>query len=103
MSSRLASITESEPGYMSNWGILYSEITQGLAEVVIVGNDLEKIRKELHQQALPFALMLGIKTKSDLPLLEGREAKDGKTMIYVCFNKTCKLPVTTVKEALDQL
>ncbi len=103
MSSRLSSITESEPGYMSNWGILFSEITKGMAEVVIVGNDLEEIRKELHQHPLPFVLTLGTKTKSDLPILEGRESKDGKTMIYVCFNKTCKLPVATVKEALDQL
>ncbi len=103
MSSRLSSITESEPGYMSNWGILFSEITKGMAEVVIVGNDLEDIRKELHQHPLPFVLTLGTKTKSDLPLFEGRESKDGKTMIYVCFNKTCKLPVSTVKEALDQL
>jgi uncharacterized protein YyaL (SSP411 family) len=103
MASRLASITESEPSYMSNWGILFSEITQGLAEIVIVGNELENLRKDLHQHHLPFALTLGTKTKSDLSLLEGRAVKDGKTMIYVCFNKTCKLPVTTVKEALDQL
>jgi uncharacterized protein len=103
MCSRLASITESEPGYMSNWGILFAEITKGLAEVVIVGNDVEKVRKELHQHALPFIVTLGTNTKSNLPLLEGREARDGRTMIYVCFNKTCKLPVDTVKEAIDQL
>ncbi len=103
MSSRLTSITESEPGYMSNWGILFSEITHDLTEIVIVGNDSDSLRKEIHQHYLPFALTLGTKTKSDLPLMEGREAKDGTTMIYVCFNKTCKLPVTTVKEALDQL
>ena len=103
MCSRLTSITASEPGNMSNWGILFSEITHELAEVVIVGADAEKIRKELHQHYLPFALTLGTKTKSDLPLMEGRETKTGNTMIYVCFNKTCKLPVTTVKEALDQL
>jgi len=101
MSSKLASLTESEPGYMSHWGILFAEITKGLAEVVIVGKDAEKIRKELHTHHLPFALTLGATTSSDLPLFEGREAKDNKTMIYVCFNKTCKLPVTVVDEAIS--
>jgi len=27
----------------------------------------------------------------------------GKTMIYVCQNKTCKLPVTEVADALEQI
>src|SRR6478736_5753044 len=76
MSSRLASITESEPGYMSNWGILFSEITQGLAEVVIVGKDAEQVRGEFHRHYLPFTITLGTTIKSALPLLVGREAKD---------------------------
>ena len=103
MSSRLASITASEPGYMSNWGILFSEITHGLAEIVIVGADAEKIRKELHQQYTPFALTLGTTTTSKLPLFQGRELKAGETLIYVCRNKTCNLPVTSVSQALEQL
>ena len=103
MSSRLAAITESEPGNMSNWGILFSEITNGLAEVIIVGSAAENMRKELHSHYLPFALTMGTETKSKLPILQGREAQEGKTMIYVCFNKTCKLPVSNVKEALAQL
>ncbi len=103
MSSRLASIIESEPGYMSNWGILFAEINHGLAEVVITGSDALSKRNEMHRHYLPFSLTLGTATTSNLPLLQGKESGDGKTMIYVCFNKTCKLPVATVTEALDQL
>jgi Highly conserved protein containing a thioredoxin domain len=88
---------------MSNWGLLRAEVTAGLAEIVIVGERAEEIRTELHQHSLPLALTLGTKDKSDLPLFAGRDAKEGKTMIYVCFNKTCKLPVTSVKDALLQL
>ncbi|MEK6781564.1 MAG: thioredoxin domain-containing protein [Bacteroidota bacterium] len=102
MSARLASITASEPGHMSNWGILFSEITQGLAEVVIIGNEAEERRKEFHSHYQPFALTLGTATKSNLALLHGREVKEN-TMMYVCFNKSCKLPVVTVKEAINQL
>jgi uncharacterized protein len=103
MSSRLASITASEPGYMSNWGILFSEITKGIAEIVIVGAEAEKIRMELHRYYLPFSLTLGTTSTSTLPLFQGRELIDGKTLIYVCHNKTCSLPVTSISQALGQL
>ncbi len=103
MTSRLASLIESEPGYASNWGILFSEITNGMSEVVIVGKDAQKLRMEFHLHHQPFALTLGTATKSELPLLKDRGQKEGKTMIYVCMNKTCKLPVETVEAAIKQL
>ena len=37
-----------------------------------------------------------------MPLFKGRYADDG-TYIYVCQDHTCKLPVATTKEALEQL
>ncbi|HZX75051.1 MAG TPA: thioredoxin domain-containing protein, partial [Cyclobacteriaceae bacterium] len=103
MIAKLASMAESEPSYMSHWGILFAEITKGIAEVVIVGKDAEKLRKELHTRYFPFTMTLGAVEKSALPLFEGREAKDGQTKIYVCFNKTCKLPVTRIEDAILQL
>ena len=103
MISKLASVAESEPGYMSHWGILFAEITHGLAEVVVVGTDAEKMRREFHAQYFPFTLSLGTTTKSALPLFEGREAKGKQTKIYVCVNKTCELPVEHVAEAFTQL
>ena len=103
MIAKLASVAESEPGYMSHWGILFAEITKGMAEVVISGKDAEQLRRELHIHYQPFALTLGTTSKSDLPLFAGREASDMQTKIYVCFNKTCKLPVDLVDLALAQL
>lgn len=103
MASGLAEMITSEPGYMSHWGILYAEITHGLSEVVISGNDAEQARKQLQAHYIPLSLTLGTETRSALPLLEGRDSKDGKTMIYVCSNKTCKLPVNNVEDALKQL
>jgi uncharacterized protein len=103
MTSRLAALTVSEPGHMSNWGILFSEITHGLAEVVIVGDEAEQMRKEFHSYHLPFALTLGTTVKSSLALFHGREPKVGKTIIYVCFNKACQQPVSNVKDAVEQI
>ncbi len=103
MTSRLSGIISTEPVYMSNWGILFSEIAYGLNEIVIVGEQLEEMRKEIQTNYFPFAMALGTRLKSNLSLLEGREGKLGKTMIYVCRNKVCQLPVDNVKEAIHQI
>lgn len=103
MTAKLSSIISSEPTYMSNWGILFAEITEGMNEIVITGNELVKVSKEIQSNYLPFAVYVGAKSKSDLALLEGRDSVDGKTKIYVCRNKVCKLPVSSASEALDQI
>jgi uncharacterized protein YyaL (SSP411 family) len=103
MVSQLGSIIQSEPGYMSHWGILMAEMTQGMAEVVIVGPVAEAMRMEFSGHYQPFSMVMGTTSKSELPLFEGRSAEDKKTRIYVCFNKACKLPVETVAEAIGQL
>jgi uncharacterized protein YyaL (SSP411 family) len=103
MTTRLAALIESEPGYMSNWGILFSEIIHGISEVVISGDDALAHRQELHRHFSPFIISVGTRDKSELPLLAGRDAKANETFIYVCKNKTCQLPVNTPAEALTQL
>jgi uncharacterized protein YyaL (SSP411 family) len=103
MTARLASMITSEPGYLSHWGILLMEITQGMAEVVIVGNEYQQKRKHLQKHFLPFTMMLGAAKSSNLSLLQGREATDNTTWIHVCFNHACKLPVQQVEEAIQQI
>ncbi len=103
MASKLLSVIETGAGHMSNWGILLSEIIYGMKEVVISGEDALSVRHELHQQHLPFTVTAGTRDKSELNLLQGRDAKPGKTLIYVCENKTCKLPVDNTMEAISQL
>ena len=103
MVSKLAGLIESEPGYMSHWGILLSEIIHGMGEVVISGEDALTFRHELHQHFLPFAITVGTRDRSELALLAGREAKPNQTQIYICQNKTCKLPVDSIENALEQL
>jgi uncharacterized protein YyaL (SSP411 family) len=103
MVSKLSKLIISEPAYMSNWGIALAEIVKGLAEVVIIGENMESLRDEFHQSYQPFALTMGSNQESNLPLLKDRTPKGNETLIYICFNKTCKLPVRTVTEALTQL
>jgi uncharacterized protein len=101
MTQRLAHMIQSEPVYMSHWAVLATEIAKGTAEVVIVGGKSEALRKELSSHYLPFALTMGTTRKSNLPLITGRETET--ETIYVCYQKTCKLPVNTVPQALPLL
>lgn len=102
MVSKLKSLIESEPGYMCHWAVLLAEIIHSPAEIVISGKDALAVRQELHRSYFPFAVTVGSDSKSELPLLQGREPKS-ETLIYVCKNKTCQLPVTDVADAIRQI
>ncbi|NJN42450.1 MAG: thioredoxin domain-containing protein, partial [Flammeovirgaceae bacterium] len=100
---KLSATIRTEPAYLSNWGIVYSENVSDFAEVVIVGKDAASIRQEMVKEYLPFTVFMGTTTTSDLPLIKEKTSPNDKTTIYVCYNKTCKLPVHTVAEALQQI
>ncbi|WP_316815556.1 thioredoxin domain-containing protein [Pedobacter nyackensis] len=81
----------------SNWAIQLLEAVFGVNEIAITGNDFEKITQTLNKQYIPNKITLG-GTKSELPLLKDKQSIE--TKIYICRNKVCQLPVTTVDEAL---
>lgn len=103
MTLPLTDMIHNEPNYMSNWAIVLTEIKKGMAEVVIVGKDAQQLRKEFHSEYEPFALAMGAETYGELPLVKDKKALNATATIYVCYNKTCKLPVHTVEEAKKQL
>ncbi|MBA4054765.1 MAG: thioredoxin domain-containing protein [Marivirga sp.] len=103
MTGSLSNIIISEPNYMSQWAIVATEINKGLKEVLMTGRGIRKFREELQKDFYPFILMQGSEGKSSLPLFEGKEPIEGKDTIYVCYQKTCQLPVHTLEEARNQL
>jgi uncharacterized protein YyaL (SSP411 family) len=102
MTSKLLHLITSEPVYTCHWAVLLSELIHEPAEVVIAGSEALTLRAELHQHSLPFTLTAGSIGESTLPLLENRLPKSG-TLIYVCRDKTCRLPVDNVTNALNQI
>ena len=88
-------------GY-SNWGILMLNEVKPFYEIAIVGKKAHKKRKEINQKYIPNKLIIGSLSESNLPLLE-LKLVNGKTMIYVCYNKACQNPVEEVSEALEQI
>jgi len=88
-----------QPNFYSNWLQLIIEKAHPIYEVAIVGKDALDLSHSMMQTYHANATYMGSFESSDLPLLQNKHIP-GETRIYVCQNKTCKLPVTEVEKAL---
>ena len=88
--------------YYANWDMLMAWFASPPYEVAILGDDFETIRKEFNTKYLPNVFFSGGNREGNLSLLKGKLI-NGQTTIYVCRDKTCKLPVTDINEALEQI
>lgn len=93
---------EEYPSGYSNWLDLMLNYTSPYYEVAIVGKDAKQKIKELNTTYIPNKLIAGSITENNMPLLESRY-NPSETLIYVCVNKACKLPVSNVNKAIKLL
>jgi uncharacterized protein len=103
MLSKVTPMLLQEVQYLTNWGTLYAHACSPLAEIAIIGEKYLSFSSDMHKFYIPGKIIAASKDGGRLPLLQHREAIDGKTTLYVCFDKSCKLPVFTVEDALKQL
>jgi hypothetical protein len=68
-------------------------------EVAIVGENAISLLNELQKNYLPHVIFCAGISENNLPLLKSRFVS-GKTLIYICQNYSCQLPVETVEEAV---
>lgn len=90
---------DKSPTAFSNWLDLYLNYTKPYYELVIVGPKAKEVLTELNTLYLPNKLIAASTVESTQEIFEGRYLKN-ETLIYVCVNNACKLPVKTVEEAL---
>jgi uncharacterized protein YyaL (SSP411 family) len=103
MLSKISPLLKKEVRYLANWACLYIYFLKPTVEIAISGEQLFSFAQQIHRQYFPNKVMVGTLNQSKLPLLEMREARQGQTLIYVCRNKTCLLPVSTASEAWEQI
>ncbi|MBS1500455.1 MAG: thioredoxin domain-containing protein [Bacteroidetes bacterium] len=84
----------------SNWAALMLYEVFGMYEIAIAGPEAEKLRTEIEKNYIPNKIILG-GDKGSLPLLTDKAGDT--TRIFVCRDKTCGLPVSTVGDALKQI
>ncbi len=90
------------PHFYSNWARLYGFMGHRYFEVAIVGKEAHEKNLAISRTYIPNKILMGGKDEGTLELLQGKLNK-GNTMIYVCENKACQLPVTDPKQALKQM
>lgn len=103
MLGRISSRTLAGPEYFSHWAerILYE--LNPYYEIVAAGNNADQVLREMQTFYLPNAVFAATSVPNDqLGLFRYRYSED-ETRIFICENSTCKFPVTTVEEALNQL
>ncbi|MGM0945211.1 MAG: thioredoxin domain-containing protein [Bacteroidota bacterium] len=94
-----------EPGFLANWASLMLESVVPTAEIGIVGKGAKKIAMDL-MKASPSNMVVAWSEKvtETAPILKGKTPDSTQNaLIYVCFDHACRRPVSTVKEALNQL
>ena len=90
-----------QPYFYSNWARLYGLMGQQHFEVAVVGADAQSKKLDLAKPFIPNKIFLGGSTEGSLELLDGK-LSEGKTLIYVCENKSCLLPVEESSKAIKQ-
>lgn len=88
------------PSSHSNWALLSMKIGMPYYELAITGEKWQEKVTELNQTYIPNKLLMG-GASGKIPLLEGKFI--GVTTLFVCVNKSCKMPVEEVSEALEQM
>ena len=91
-----------QPAFYSNWCYLAGLFSHGSYEVAIMGKEALSKNIELQKNYLPSCIYMGETVEENLPLLEEKLIAN-KTMIYVCSNKVCRLPVENVSKAVIQV
>ena len=104
MSNMTSQVVDSnQPSYYSNWCQLMASMITPPYEVAVLGEDAVAKSREIQSHYLPNAFFLGGKTEGNLELLKDK-LQEGRTMIYVCQNKVCKIPTddtTKARELID--
>jgi uncharacterized protein YyaL (SSP411 family) len=91
-------ISEHPAGY-SNWAQLLPDFSGSQKEVVIIGEKAIELLKTIQKHYFPDVIFCASTVPGELPLIKNRYIS-GKTLIYICQDNTCQLPVETVSEAI---
>jgi len=88
--------------YYANWARLYLWQLDQSFEVVIMGKNAPELQHKFEEEYMPLLLFAGSRQEESLPLMRNRFI-EGRSTIYVCKNKACKLPVNEVEDAIKQI
>ncbi len=97
---------ERYPSSLSKWAGCALSLVFPPYEIAVVGTDAFSKSKAINAHFLPNKiLMSSVEEDTTFPLLSGRsgDTEGAQSLIYVCQNYACKIPVQTVEQMLEIL
>jgi len=92
------------PTSFARWAQALTAKVNTYAEIVVVGENAKKVAAQIQARYIPHKVIMAAKEANDnYPLLFGKDAEEGKTLIYLCQNYACQAPVETVDELMKML
>lgn len=101
LSNILPAMESYGPAY-SNWAITLLYFRNSFYEVAVTGENAKEYVKVIQKEYLPNKVVCFSCVESSLPLLTSR-LKKNQTLVYICQNKSCNLPVETLEKAFALL
>jgi len=102
MVSSVKEIIDGSINYYSVWANNILNRVESFYEIAVIGSDSDSKTKLISEQLLPNVILVQSNSESNIPLFMDRFFED-ETYIYVCQNKTCQRPETSIKYALEQI
>ncbi len=87
------------PSGFSNWMQLILQRDMGFYQIIISGPEAKTWVQKLHAMYIPNAIIIRVHESSQIPLLADKKT-GAKTMVYICKDKVCQLPVESIDDAL---
>ena len=90
------------PSGFSNWMQLILLNENGLKQVLITGSDANICHKAISALYLPGAIVCKVPVNSSIPLF-AEKTPGNQTLVYICNDMVCSLPLTNLDEAIKVL
>lgn len=93
------------PSSLAKWAGSALSLVFPPYEIAVVGSDSLLKSKAINALFLPNKILLSsVEEDKSYPILAGRSGnKEGQSLIYVCQNYSCKMPVQTIEEMMEIL
>lgn len=99
VTNRVKGLVKTGLEYASNWALTSTAKLSKQLEIVVIGPDHEAFALELQKTFRPNQVMMAADEATELPLMEYKTTREGETTIYVCSEKVCRRPVTSIEDA----
>nr|WP_310994221.1 thioredoxin domain-containing protein [Aequorivita sp. S2608]MDS1299658.1 thioredoxin domain-containing protein [Aequorivita sp. S2608] len=102
MLKNVVSEIEQYPSGFTNWMDLLLNFQNDFYEVVIIGKEASEKIKEINNNYFPNIIIAGSEEEKDGALFANRYVPQ-ETLIYICVNNACKLPLNNTKTVIKTL